>query len=83
VQGGFAEMLAVMLIISVVSAALAVGVAHMVALPFWTLMLMYPLGGMFGLLATAAFVNFDLASKRQSGRFAAVRVIATRQPPQH
>ncbi len=73
-------MLAVLLIISIVSGAIAVGTAQMLTAPLWAALFAYPVGGAFGLLVTAALLSLDAAHPRQPGRFAAISVTAQRRP---
>jgi hypothetical protein len=50
-------MLAVVVILSILCGAAAVGVAQTLDLPFWASLLAYSVGGSIGLLATAGILS--------------------------
>ncbi len=74
-------MLAVLVVISILSGAVAVGMAQMLEVPLWTSVLAYPLGGVFGLLIAASLLTLDYARIGRATRFAGVNAAAVRQPP--
>lgn len=66
-------MLAVLLVISILSGAMAVGVGHMLAFPLWSLIALYPICGTVGLLAAATISNREILRLPPSGGFSDVQ----------
>lgn len=76
-------MLAVALIISILSGAVAAGTLLMIGLPVWASVLAYPIVGTLGLLAAAAFLSADSTRLRRVGEFGSNSGSPLRQPQQH
>jgi hypothetical protein len=74
-------MLAVVVILSILCGAAAVGVAQTLELPFWASLLAYSVGGSIGLLASAAALSSDALRtlKRVQPERAAAVLQSTRQ----